>query len=114
MVTLRRTLWLPLEDLLVVTREFVNENASRSAVHRLLQRYGRISRIPAEAKPQRPTKPFKAYDPGYLHADVKYLPQMADEDKRRYLFGGCGGNPVPLDWNTQLPGHPPGDPHQSG
>ena len=83
--TLRRMLWLPLEDLLVVTREFVNENASRSAVHRLLQRHG-ISRIPAEAKPQRPSKPFKAYDPGYLHVDVKYLPQMADEGKRRYLF----------------------------
>jgi len=31
-------------------------------------------------------KPFKAYEPGYLHVDVKYLPQMADEDRRRYLF----------------------------
>ena len=31
-------------------------------------------------------KPFKAYAPGYLHADVKYLPQMADESSRRYLF----------------------------
>lgn len=31
-------------------------------------------------------KPFAAYEPGYLHIDVKYLPQMADEDKRRYLF----------------------------
>ncbi len=31
-------------------------------------------------------KPFKAYEPGYVHVDVKYLPQMADEDRRRYLF----------------------------
>ena len=31
-------------------------------------------------------KPFKAYVPGYVHVEVKYLPQMADEDKRRYLF----------------------------
>jgi transposase InsO family protein len=29
---------------------------------------------------------FKAYEPGYLHVDVKYLPQMADESSRRYLF----------------------------
>ncbi|PRY85044.1 transposase InsO family protein [Donghicola tyrosinivorans] len=29
---------------------------------------------------------FKAYEPGYLHIDVKYLPQMADENRRRYLF----------------------------
>ncbi|SFD96418.1 Transposase InsO and inactivated derivatives, partial [Thiohalospira halophila DSM 15071] len=66
-------------------REFINENASRSAVHRLLKRHG-ISTMPTEAKPRRPSKPFKAYDPGYLHVDVKYLPQMADEDRRRYLF----------------------------
>ena len=29
---------------------------------------------------------FKAYEPGYVHVDVKYLLQMADEDRRRYLF----------------------------
>ena len=34
---------------------------------------------------------FKAYDPGYIHIDVKYLPQMADETSHRYLF-------VAIDW----------------
>jgi hypothetical protein len=29
---------------------------------------------------------FKSYEPGYLHIDVKYLPQMQNETKRRYLF----------------------------
>ena len=29
---------------------------------------------------------FKAYDPGYIHIDVKYLPQMANETSRGYLF----------------------------
>jgi transposase InsO family protein len=29
---------------------------------------------------------FKACEPGYLHVDVKYLPQMADESSSRYLF----------------------------
>lgn len=28
----------------------------------------------------------KVYEPGFLHVDVKYLPQMADETTRRYLF----------------------------
>ncbi len=37
-----------------------------------------------EAKPKRSV--FMAYEPGYLHIDVKYLPQMADETSRRYLF----------------------------
>ena len=84
-VALRKTLWLPLDDMLAVTREFISEKASRSAVHRLLKRHG-ISRLPTEAKLKTPAKPFKAYEPGYLHVDVKYLPQMADEDRRRYLF----------------------------
>ena len=40
-----------------------------------------------QAKSPRPKhKAFKAYEPGYLHVDVKYLPQMADETARRYLF----------------------------
>jgi hypothetical protein len=40
-----------------------------------------------QAKAPRPQhKAFKAYEPGYLHVDVKYLPQMADETSRRYLF----------------------------
>ena len=29
---------------------------------------------------------FKVYEPGYIHIDAKYLPQMADETSRRYLF----------------------------
>ena len=33
-----------------------------------------------------PAQPFKACAPGYLHVDVKYLPQMADESSRRTLF----------------------------
>ena len=40
-----------------------------------------------QAQSPRPKhKAFKAYAPGYLHVDVKYLPQMADESSRRYLF----------------------------
>jgi transposase InsO family protein len=31
-------------------------------------------------------KTFKDYEPGYLHIDIKYLPQMPDETSRRYLF----------------------------
>ena len=54
-----------------------------------------------QAQSPRPKhKAFRAYEPGYLHVDVKYLPQMADGEAdqktvrgpvfppnaRRYLF----------------------------
>jgi len=84
-IALRQTLWLPLDDLLVVTREFINEKVSRSGLQRLLVRHG-LSRLPCTTKTEETHKPFKVYAPGFLHVDVKYLPQMADETERRYLF----------------------------
>ena len=82
-VSLRTTLLLPLDDLLAVVREFLNPNVSHSGVDRCLRRHG-VSRLQAlKPKAPRPAhKPFKAYEPGYLHVDVKYLPQMADEERR--------------------------------
>ena len=36
---LRQTLFLPLDDLLVITKEFINTEATRSGLHRTLVRY---------------------------------------------------------------------------
>jgi transposase InsO family protein len=86
-VALRTTLLLPLDDLLAVVREFLNPNVSRSGLDRCLRRHGVGNLRDLKPKAPRPAhKPFKAYEPGYLHIDVKYLPQMADEERRRYLF----------------------------
>ncbi len=86
-VSLRKTLLLPLDDLLAVVREFLNPNVSRSGLDRCLRRHGVGSLRDLKPKVAKPAhKPFKAYEPGYIHIDVKYLPQMADEEKRRYLF----------------------------
>jgi hypothetical protein len=71
----------------VVVREVLNPHVSRSGLDRCLRRRGagnlRVLK-PKEARPAHGS--FKAYAPGYLHIDVKYLPQMANEDHRRYLF----------------------------
>jgi transposase InsO family protein len=88
-VELRRTLLLPLDDLLVVIREFINPDVSRSGLDRCLRRHG-VSDLkslrPAIEGPAKPQKTFKDYEPGFLHIDIKYLPQMPDETQRRYLF----------------------------
>ena len=85
MIYLRTQLLLPLDDLLAVVREFIEPAISLSALNRLLRRRG-YSRLPVPPQPDSESKPFKAYKPGYVHVDVKYLPQMQDEDKRRYAF----------------------------
>lgn len=86
-VELRRTLLLPLDDLLAVTREFICAKATRSGLDRCLRRHG-VGNLNTlkPAAPREPHKSFKSYEPGYLHMDVKYLPQMLDQDKRSYLF----------------------------
>lgn len=88
-VELRRTLLLSPDDLLVVVRQFIAPKMSRSALDRLLRRHG-VSRLKElmpgpEAEPGKP-KRFKSYEPGFIHVDVKYLPRMKDEDKRKYLY----------------------------
>lgn len=86
-VELRRMLLLPLDDLLAVTREFICSQATRSGLDRCLRRHG-VGNLNA-LKPREPTQPhqaFKSYEPGFIHIDVKYLPQMPEETSRRYLF----------------------------
>ena len=88
-VELRTTLLLPTDDLLAITREFINPAVSRAGLGRCLRRHG-VSQltdlVSQESGAPAKKKTFKDYEPGFLHIDIKYLPQMPDEDSRRYLF----------------------------
>ena len=81
-VELRKTLLLPLDDLLVITREFISAVATRSGLQRTLARYGvsnlNVMRRELEEASgvKQPKKTFKDYAPGFVHIDVKYLPRM--------------------------------------
>ena len=86
---LRRTQLLPLDDLVVITPEFINPLVSRSGLDRCLRRHGvaRLRDLQVQAEGDQPSvKTFKDYVPGFIHMDIKYLPQMPDESARRYLF----------------------------
>ena len=88
-IELRTSLLLPIDDLLVVVQKFISAEMSRSALDRCLRRHG-VSNlkdlIPEEEKQEKVLKTFKDYEPGFIHADIKYLPQMPDEESRKYLF----------------------------
>ena len=91
-VTLRQLLLLSIDDLLVITKEFINSDVSRSGLGRCLVRH-KVNNLPAlkaaqnpDTAEKKPTKTFKDYEPGFLHIDIKYLPKMPDEAQHRYLF----------------------------
>ena len=88
-VELRRTLLLPTDDLLAVTREFINPAVSRAGLGRCLRRHGVSDLrdlVVQDSTAPAAKKTFKDYEPGFVHIDIKYLPQMPDETARRYLF----------------------------
>lgn len=88
-VELRTTLLLPNDDLLSVTREFINPAVSRAGLGRCLRRHGAsdLRDLVKQDDGAPVTKmTFKDCEPWFIHMDIKYLPQMPDESSRRYLF----------------------------
>jgi len=90
-VELRKTLLLPLDDLLVVTREFISIPTPPAPVWTAVCAAmgcptSRPLLPPEDGAPTPPHKTFKDYPPGFVHVDVKYLPQLPDEDHRTDLF----------------------------
>ncbi len=86
-VALRQSLLVSVDDLLSIVREFLNPNVLRSGLDRCLRRHGVGNLRDLKAKAPKPKhSTFKAYEPGYIHIDVKYLPQMDDETSRRYVL----------------------------
>ena len=96
-VALRKILLVSLDDLLSVVREFLNPNASRSGLDRCLRPHGvgNLRAMKAEA-PKAQTQAFKVYEPGYIHIDVKYLPQMAGDWQPVYPLWDRPLDPVGL------------------
>ncbi len=94
MIAAREFLRLGLVDLLVVAREFLNLRLSRSGLHRMLKRrevptlaeLAELARQDAGDNEKPKHKPFKDYEQGFVHIDIKHLSQMPDEEQKRYLY----------------------------
>jgi transposase InsO family protein len=88
-VEIRTTFLLPFDSLLAVVQKFIRPECKKGALERLLKR-NKVNSLrdlmPQEEGQDKPVKSFKDYAPGFLHVDVKYLPQMEDETDRKYLF----------------------------
>lgn len=88
-IAVRKSTWLPLDEIWEMLLE-TNPDISRSSVYRCFVKE-KINKTPQELKEK--AKKFKAYDPGYLHIDVTYLPKF--NGKKSYLF-------VAIDRATRL------------
>lgn len=79
-ISIRRSSWLPLDEVFETLLE-QNPSITRIAVYRCFLK-NEINKVPQEQKDK--AKKFKAYEPGYLHIDVTYLPKF--NGKSAYLF----------------------------
>jgi hypothetical protein len=82
-VELRKTLLLPTDDLLAVTREFINPADSRAGLGRCLRRHGVLDlRDLVEQEGSAPVtkKTFKDYEPGFVHIDMVIDDKGDDKD----------------------------------
>lgn len=69
---------------------FINSKVFCSGLDRCLRRHG-VSHLKTllpkeEGSIKSKIKCFKDYEPGFIHVDVKYMPQMPDERCRRYIY----------------------------
>ena len=79
---LRRSLGLPLDDIVEAMRRCLNPQLSRSGVHRCLKRHGLSARLTPQ---QAPAVAFQTDRPaGFIHIDVKYLPPLGR--RRSYAY----------------------------
>lgn len=76
----RAATWFPLDEVWDVLRG-INPKITRTSIYRCFVKEG-INRVPQKEKEK--AKKFKAYEPGYLHMDVTYLPKF--NGKKSYLF----------------------------
>src|SRR5215210_5341536 len=77
----------PLDDLTFVVTHFL-PHLNRDAVYRILKAEG-LGRLPPASRPRKPDGPFKVYDVGFVHVDVKHLPKLRTADgqsRKRYLY----------------------------
>jgi transposase-like protein len=88
-VSIRSTSWLPLDEIFEMLLA-ENPTLSRSSVYRTFLRH-KINIVPQIVKAK--AQLFKAYEPGFLHFDVTYLPQF--NGCKSYLF-------VAIDRATRL------------
>src|SRR3954453_11079991 len=83
----RRATGFPLDDLTFIVAHFL-PRLGRDDVYRILEAEG-LSRRPVRAAPETPAGRFKEYELGFVHVDVKHLPEPRTADgelRERFLL----------------------------
>lgn len=79
-VALRKITWLPADDIVDLLQPMVPK-AGHSNVSRTFARYN-VSKVPTATREKH--KRFKSYEPGFIHIDLTYIPQL--EKTKKYLY----------------------------
>jgi len=92
----RKTAKIGIDELSEILKPFI-PHINRYNVYRCLKRHdlSQLKVLIEETETKEPHKPFKKYEPGYVHIDVKKMPKLKGETEKAYLF-------VSIDRATRL------------
>jgi transposase InsO family protein len=84
---IRITTMFSIEQIVEIVKDFIPQS-NFDNIYRCLkkQNLGNIREMRAEKPQKTEAGEFKEYEPGFLHIDLKYMPQLPNEPKRKYLF----------------------------
>ena len=83
----RKSTLISIDELTEILKPFLPA-LNRDNIYRCLKRHGlsSLKQMTAPEKQKGETKPFKTYEPGFIHVDIKHMPKLSGETGRRYLF----------------------------
>ena len=93
---IRKMSLFSIDDIAEILKEFIPK-INRYNINSCLKRNGlsSLKELNKEKKGKEKVKKFKIYEPGFVHIDVKELPKLKGEAKKKYLF-------VAIDRATRL------------
>ncbi len=84
---IRLTTLFSIDQILEIVKDFIPK-ATYFNIYRCLKKHNlnNVRTLRNEKPPKKHAGEFEEYEPGFIHIDLKYMPKLSSEPKRKYLY----------------------------
>ncbi|MBF0194114.1 MAG: hypothetical protein HQL71_06125 [Magnetococcales bacterium] len=89
LISLKKNMLLPLNDLLIVSQEFIKADISISELASCLKKHNNLIENENKAQngeEQKVYKPYKNYNLGFINLNIEPLPKLNQQEPQQYIF----------------------------